>query len=161
MKHISEFNNKKVIKLVIFDFDGVFTDNKVIVDQDGNESVICSRYDGYGIEKLKNHSILQYVISSEVMPIANARCKKLGINCINNVKSKVKESERLINKFNLNYENVCFLGNDINDIDLLDIVGFPVRTPDSHPDLNNKGYFSTMLSGGNGCVRELSDFLTS
>tara|TARA_B100001093_G_C26715926_1_gene965642 strand:+ start:572 stop:1057 length:486 start_codon:yes stop_codon:yes gene_type:complete len=161
VNYISEFKNKKLIKLVIFDFDGVFTDNKVIVDQNGNESVICSRYDGYGIEKLRNHSIYQYVISSEVKPIANERCKKLGIDCINNVKSKVIEAEKIIQQLSIKFENVCFIGNDINDIDLLDIVGFPVKTYDSHPKLNDRGYFSTKVKGGYGCVRELSDFLTS
>ena len=161
MKHLSEFNNKEIIKLVLYDFDGVFTDNNVIVDEKGHESVFCSRYDGYGIEKLREKSISQFVITSEIKPIANRRCEKLGITCINNVKSKLIESEKIIKNLNLKYENVCFIGNDINDIDLLDKVGFPIKTIDSHPELNNRGYFSTKIFGGKGCVRELADFLTS
>ena len=162
MKHISEFKNRKSIKLVIFDFDGVFTDNRVLVDELGNESVICSRYDGYGIKNLNQNSIYNYVLTSETKPIANRRCEKLGIKCINNVKSKVEETKKILKKLDLKFKNVCFLGNDINDIELLDLVGFPVKTYDSHPILQKKrSYFTTKLIGGHGCVRELSDYLTS
>ena len=161
MKYISEFKNKKSIKLVIFDFDGVFTDNRVLVNELGIESVICSRYDGYGIKNLDKNSIHCYVLTSEAKAIANKRCEKLGIKCLNNVNSKVDETKKILKELNLKFENVCFLGNDINDIELLDLVGFPVRTIDSHPYLENKGYFSTKVIGGHGCVRELSDYLTS
>ena len=161
MKYISEFKNKKSIKLVIFDFDGVFTDNRVLVNEYGIESVICSRYDGFGIKNLHENSIHSYVLTSEAKEIANKRCKKLGIKCLNDVKSKVEETRKILKELNLKFENVCFLGNDINDIELLDLVGFPVRTIDSHPHLKNRGYFSTKVIGGHGCVRELSDYLTS
>ena len=161
MKHLSEFKDKNLIKLVLLDFDGVFTDNKVVVDEYGNESVFCSRYDGYGLKFLKDKLIPIFVITSETKSIAKLRCKKLGVECIDGVISKVEESKKILKGLDLKYENVCFLGNDINDIELLDIVGFPVKTFDSHPLLNNRGYFSTKLKGGQGCVRELSDFLTS
>ena len=160
MKYISEFKDKKSIKIVIFDFDGVFTDNKVLVNELGMESVICSRYDGYGIDNLNKHFIHNFVLTSETKKIANKRCKKLGIKCLNNVKSKVEETKNILKELNLKFKNVCFLGNDVNDIELLDLVGFPVRTFDSHPLLENRGYFSTKKIGGHGCVRELSDYLT-
>ena len=78
-----------------------------------------------------------------------------------NQKLKIAIQMDPLEKLDLKFKNVCFLGNDINDIELLDLVGLPVRTFDSHPILKkNNSYFTTKEIGGHGCVRELSDYLT-
>ncbi len=72
------------IRLVAFDFDGVFTDNMVYVLEDGTEAVRCFRSDGLGLQKLKNLGIETVIISTEANPVVTARARKLKIRCIQN-----------------------------------------------------------------------------
>ena len=73
------------IKMIILDFDGVMTDNRVIVMQDGNEAVTCSRSDGMGIQQILTEGVVALVLSTEANPVVQARCNKLGIPCIQNL----------------------------------------------------------------------------
>ena len=70
------------VTLVVFDFDGVFTDNRVLVDQDGKEAVFCSRADGLGLQALRRLGVGSLVLSTEINPVVSARAAKLGIECV-------------------------------------------------------------------------------
>ena len=159
MLSIHEFNSASFIKAVFLDFDGVFTDNSVSVDENGMEYVRCSRYDGFGISSLQKSNIFVHVISTETRPLALKRCQKLKIPCSYGINNKLNHALDICSKIGFSLSQICFFGNDINDLELLDKVKFPVITPDSHPSVRKSNFYVTSLTGGNGCVRELSDFL--
>ena len=147
------------IKLVLFDLDGVFTDNFVNVDENGVEQVRCNRSDGLGLKKLKDINILSYIISTETNNVVQARAKKLGIPCINAVQDKGAAVISLTKELDIDLKNVMFLGNDINDIPALKIVGFPVGVADSYSDIEEYILLKTKNPGGHGAVREICDII--
>lgn len=147
--------------MLVCDFDGVMTDNRVIVDENGKESVICHRGDGLGIELLKKNGIEVIVISKEKNKVVKARCDKLGIQCIHGIDDKLLIFKKEIAKKNLKKENICFVGNDINDIECIKYVGLGVAVNDSHPLVKKAADFITEKKGGHGAVREIADLILS
>ena len=145
------------IKAIFFDFDGVFTDNNVYITEQGFEIARSSRYDGYGLSYLRSKSILVTVISSEVVPIASLRCKKLGINCFQPVQDKLAFATKYLSENDLSLDQLCFMGNDINDLSLLNACALPVIPSDAHRSLLDHHFYVTKASGGCGCIRELAD----
>jgi len=153
-------NNKFAdVKLALFDFDGVLTDNFVYVTEDGNEIVRCYRSDGIGISRIQKIGIKCFVISSEKNPVVEKRCKKLKVPLKQNVLDKEIAVLDICKKYNIDLKNTLFLGNDINDIPALRIVGFPVAVADSFPEIKNYVLYKTQAKGGKGAVREVCDLI--
>jgi 3-deoxy-D-manno-octulosonate 8-phosphate phosphatase (KDO 8-P phosphatase) len=142
------------INLIAYDFDGVMTDNKVYVDQNGNEMVQVNRADGLGISEIKKLGIEQIIISTEKNPVVSARAKKLKIKCFQNIDDK---REFLIdycnNKFDLN--KVIFVGNDTNDEEVMGIVGVSLCPSDAVNRIKKKSDYIFTSKGGEGVAREL------
>lgn len=147
-------------KLLVFDFDGVFTDNRVYVSEDGGESVACWRSDGLGLSKVRKLGIPIWVISTEKNPVVNARCKKLQINCIQKCDDKLAALKTLTKKYECSLEETLFTGNDINDQHCLKSVGLSFVVADAHPDVVAFSRYITLNSGGRGAVREICDLVT-
>lgn len=145
------------IKVVAFDFDGVFTDNRVLVTEGGKEAVFCWRGDGLGLTMIKSKGLCPLVISSEINPIVTLRCKKLGILCIQGCKDKLEVLRQQTKKLDISLKNVSFVGNDINDMDCLKEVGLPICVSNSHPKVLPLGKYITKAKGGFGAVREICD----
>jgi 3-deoxy-D-manno-octulosonate 8-phosphate phosphatase (KDO 8-P phosphatase) len=148
-----------LVRLLVFDFDGVFTDNRVYVSQDGVESVACWRSDGLGIAKVKQLGIPIWVVSTEANPVVRARCEKLRIDCVQNCDEKLSVVRELAQKQNVSVEETVYVGNDINDYDCLEEVGLPVVVMDAHPDVVGLARYITMNGGGRGAVREICDLI--
>jgi YrbI family 3-deoxy-D-manno-octulosonate 8-phosphate phosphatase len=149
--------NFSAIKGIVFDFDGVFTDNMVIVSQDGTESVICSRSDGLGLSKLRVLGIPCTVISTETNPVVSRRCEKMRIPARQGIDDKAGAVVEWAASQGLGLESVAYLGNDINDLAALSIVGFPCAVADAYPEVVDIVRFVTERPGGKGAVRELCD----
>ena len=147
------------IRLVAFDFDGVFTDDMVYVLQDGTESVRCFRGDGIGLQKLARLGIETVIISTEANPVVSARAAKLKIRCIQDVGDKRAELERFARKSGIAISEVAFVGNDINDLAVLRCVGLPIVVKNAHPDVIEYALYQTRCSGGHGAVREVCDLV--
>ena len=145
------------IRLVAFDFDGVFTDNMVYVLQDGSEAVRCSRSDGIGLQKLKRLGIETVIISTESNPVVSARAQKLKIQCFQNCEDKRKTLKKLVGESSISLDEVAFVGNDVNDQPCLDQVGLPIVVKDAHPDVVVIARYQTRNPGGYGAVREVCD----
>lgn len=145
------------LALVVFDFDGVFTDNTVYVSQDGSEMVRCWRGDGMGLDRLRRHGVEVAVISTEANPVVAARCAKLGLRCVQGVPDKLVEMEVLWNEFGVGPDRTAFLGNDVNDAVVLREVAVPSVVADAHPDVVPLAVLQTFAAGGRGAVRELCD----
>lgn len=147
------------IKLLVVDFDGVMTDNRVLVSEDGTESVFCNRSDGLGIEMLKKKGIEVLVISKEKNKVVQARCKKLKIKCLQGIDDKDSLFLKEIKRRKLKLENVCFIGNDINDLDCIKSAGIGVAVADSYKLALEIADYVTKKKGGEGVVREVVDLI--
>jgi len=149
----------KKIQAVVFDFDGVFTDNRVIVSEDGKESVICSRADGYGLQVLRELGIKAVVLSSEVNPVCLLRAQKLHIECYNAIENKKNSLMEWISINDISLEQVAFVGNDCNDIECLKSVGCAVVPSDAWPEAIKESKIVLEKRGGYGAVREFCEML--
>jgi YrbI family 3-deoxy-D-manno-octulosonate 8-phosphate phosphatase len=145
------------IRLVVFDFDGVFTDNMVYVLQDGSEAVRCFRSDGIGLQKLKNLGIETAIISTEANPVVSARAHKLNIRCIQNCHDKRTVLQEMTHEKKITLDQVAFVGNDINDLSCLECVALPIVVQDAHRDVLAVARYQTKSPGGHGAVREICD----
>ena len=152
----NDFSN---IKLALFDFDGVFTDNNVYITENGEEIVRCNRSDGIGISRIKKIGVKCYVISSEKNIVVEKRCKKLNIKFKQNVLDKKLAVLDICRKHNIEPENTLFLGNDINDIPAFKTVGYPVAVADAFLEIEEFVKFKTKAKGGHGAVREVCDII--
>ena len=145
------------IRLIAFDFDGVFTDNMVYVLEDGTEAVRCFRSDGLGLQKLKKLGIETVIISTEANPVVSARARKLKIRCIQNCQDKRAVLEDIAREQGISLAEVSFVGNDINDLSCLKCVALPIVVQDAHPDVVPVARYQTKTQGGCGAVREICD----
>lgn len=147
------------IRMMAFDFDGVFTDNRVIVSQDGSEAVLCNRSDGIGLQAVRSRGVATLVISAEVNPVVGQRCRKLNLTCFQGCDDKVKVLKEQATELGATLDEVSFMGNDVNDIECLKAVGLPVCVSDAHADVMEYALYTTTLPGGAGAVRELCDLI--
>lgn len=148
------------VSALVLDFDGVFTDNRVLVYQDGREAVICHRGDGWGLAQLKSFGIPLLVISTEENPVVQARCDKLGILCLQGIRDKLSALVTWVEEKNLKLDHVVYLGNDVNDLACLEAVGCGVVVHDAHPDVRSVARIVLDTKGGQGAIRELADLIT-
>ena len=147
------------IKLIVYDFDGVMTDNKVYVDQDGKETVQVNRGDGLGISEIKKLGIEQIIISTEKNPIVSTRAKKLGIYCLQGIEIKKEALIDYCYKNDYKLQNVAYVGNDINDKEVMEVVGITFCPNDAHDSIKNISNHTLKTKGGNGVIRDLLDYL--
>ncbi len=145
------------IRVIAFDFDGVFTDNSVYVFEDGSEAVRCFRGDGIGLGKLSRMGIRAVIISRETNAVVSARSRKLGIRCMQGCEDKRATLQAVVQEMGLSMEDVAFVGNDINDLPCLTSVGLPIVVADAHPDVIAHARYQTRAVGGHGAVREICD----
>ena len=145
------------IRFIAFDFDGVFTDNMVYTFEDGSEAVMSSRFEGEGLQILRDLGIGMTVISAETNRVVAARCKKLKIPCIHGCDDKIAVLRDIVRREGLKMENVAYVGNDIRDIPCLKHAGLPIVVHDAHPAVIPYAKYQTIRSGGNGAVREICD----
>jgi YrbI family 3-deoxy-D-manno-octulosonate 8-phosphate phosphatase len=147
------------IKLVVLDFDGVLTDNRVWVDAGGREMVAAHRGDGWGIARLKEHGIEVVVLSTETNPVVSARCQKLGIEAFQSVDEKGSAVEKIMEIHEVEPGETVFLGNDVNDLPCFEKVGWAAVVGDAHPSVKRHADYVLSEKGGQGAVRELCDLI--
>lgn len=149
----------KQIHIVIFDFDGVFTDNMVYVFEDGREAVRCNRSDGIGLRAIESIGLVPLILSSETNPVIRARAEKLRVRCIAGVENKLTALTELANELQFDFSQIAFVGNDVNDTECLRVVGLPIVVQDAHPAVIPLARYQTHTRGGYGAVREVCDLL--
>ncbi len=149
------------IKAVIFDFDGVFTDNRVIVSTTGEEFVICDRGDGMGTNLLAAAGIKMLILSKEKNAVVTSRGKKLNIEVIQGCDDKLPELIQWLQKNNVDAQQAAYIGNDINDLECLKHVGVAVIPADAHYSVIDTATWILQHNGGRGAIREFADVLLS
>ena len=147
------------VQLVVFDFDGVMTDNTVWVNVHGGETVRCDRGDGWGIARLRDAGVPMVVLSTEEHAVVAARCAKLKLPCVQGSGDKAASLAALLAERGIEPADVIYVGNDVNDLSCLRMVGMPVAVGDAHPEVMAASKLVLTTKGGRGAVREFCDLL--
>lgn len=147
------------VRLVVFDFDGVMTNNQVLVLQDGSEGVLCNRSDGLGVGMLKKAGLDVCVLSMEENPVVKRRCEKLKIPCIQGQAHKLPVFQKLLADRAVARAQSVYVGNDVNDLDCLEHAGLGIAVADAHESVLARVRLVTRQSGGLGAVREVCDMI--
>ncbi len=147
------------IVFVVFDFDGVFTNNMVYVNQQGIESVRCCRSDGLGLRRLDEVGVSCMILSTETNPVVISRAEKLKVACRQGLEDKLTVLNEERERRGLSWEQVAYVGNDINDADCLRAVGLPVIVADALDEVKPLAKMVLTRKGGEGAVREFCDMI--
>ena len=163
MNHAKAFPPLSAIHTVAFDFDGVFTDNKVWVDQDGRESVRCDRGDGLAFDLVRAFqrrgklNAEFFILSKELNPVVLERARKLELTCYHGIRDKLTFIREHLATRNPSSPDllggVVYLGNDLNDLPLMRHVGYAVAPADAHPRVQEIAHLVLEQRGGEGFVR--------
>ena len=149
------------IKLFALDFDGVFTDNRVFIDENGREAVVCDRSDSLGLNMLKEKrpDISVVVISKETNNVVRARCDKLRIACRIGIDDKLTTLKEIVKEANLDPVKVAYMGNDLNDLECIIYAGIGIAVADSDPRIVSAANVITRKPGGRGAIREFIEII--
>jgi YrbI family 3-deoxy-D-manno-octulosonate 8-phosphate phosphatase len=147
------------VDVVVTDFDGVHTDDSAIVNEDGYEAVRVSRADGLGVERLRKAGIPILILSKETNKVVRARASKLRVDVLHGIDGKVEAIRDWLRQQGVGPERAAYLGNDINDLGPMELVGWPIAVADAHPAVRRAARLVLSHSGGHGAVRELCDLV--
>jgi N-acylneuraminate cytidylyltransferase len=149
------------VQLLVLDFDGVLTDNRVWVDQDGHESVAANRSDSLWLNILREKGVEVFVISMETNPVVAVRCRKMNIPYIQGEDDKETALKKLLLERGVDPAHAVYCGNDVNDLPCFPLVGWAVVVADSVPEVVRQADYVLTRPGGHGAVRELCELILS
>lgn len=148
-----------IIRYFFYDFDGVMTDNMVYVDEKGKEFVRVNRGDGLAVAEIQKLGIGQVIVSTERNPVVSERAKKLGIPCLQGISDKKTALADYCEVENLSISSVAFVGNDINDSEVMQIASLSICPSDAHSSIQETSDFVLKTKGGCGVIREILDLI--
>lgn len=151
----------KKIGAVVFDFDGVFTDNRILTDETGKEAVLCNRSDSWGLSEFRKFDIPVIILSTETNPVVQMRAKKLQLSALSGAANKGEVLKQWMREKQVSPDEVVYVGNDTNDLPCFDLVSCPIAPADAHPKVRSKAKIILTARGGEGCVREVLDLISS
>jgi len=158
----SGLDNLEKTRLIAFDIDGVFTDGRFYLSDDGVESKAFHTQDGYGVRRLLDAGIAVGVISGRSSVAVQKRMAELGVpHVILACKDKVAAMNELASSLSLSLDECAYVGDDLPDLPLLEHVGFSVAVANAVPELQDYCDYVTTKSGGFGAVREICDLLVA
>lgn len=147
------------IAAIVLDFDGTLTDDRAWITADGREQVAVHRGDGMGIAALRAAGIPILILSSEVNDVVEARATKLKVDCIHGVTDKSESLRDWCREVGAELERVVFVGNDLNDLPCMQLVGWPVAVASAHLSVKGLARYTTTAPGGFGAVREVASWI--
>ena len=147
------------VRVLFYDFDGVMTDNRVLVDQNGIESVFVNRSDGLAVSRLKKRGYTQVIVSTEANPVVEKRAEKLKIPVIHGVEDKGEIIRRYLAENRIDKDETLFIGNDLNDLPAFEAAGLRACPADAYDAVKQAADFVFRAKGGAGVIRELMDLL--
>lgn len=143
------------LDLIVFDFDGVLTDNRVVVFEDGREAVVCNRADGLAFDFLRRVGMPVYLLSTETNPVVEARAAKLKVKALVGLTDKAEAVAAICRDEGYAVDRLMFVGNDVNDLAAMRAVGYPVAVADAHQAVRCAAWRVLDTPGGAGTVREI------
>ncbi len=148
------------IKLLAMDVDGVLTNGGMYYSEDGDELKKFNTRDGKGVELLRNAGIKTAFITSEKTQIVERRAAKLRIDELyQGIEDKLVALQQIMSKYGLTYDEVAYIGDDINDLNILQKVGLAITVADGLPDNRSVAHYITKARGGEGAVREVATLI--
>lgn len=148
------------IKLLICDVDGVFSDGCIYLSNSGEELKAFHTRDGYGVRSLLTSGFHLAVITGRQSKIVENRMTALGVTHIyQGVDNKFAPYEELLALYGVTPDEVAYIGDDMVDLPVMNVVGLAVSVADGHPYVRQHAHFVTTLNGGHGALRELADLL--
>lgn len=150
----------KKIKLLILDVDGILTNGQIILDEKGKETKIFDVHDGFGIVLFQRAGYKTAILSARSAEAVTQRARDLKIDKIcQDASPKIDVYNKLLREFNLADAQVCFMGDDLPDIEVLKKVGFSVTVPNAVSEVKKCADYITKQKGGQGAVREVVDLI--
>ncbi|MBO0981621.1 acylneuraminate cytidylyltransferase [Microbacterium sp. SD291] len=143
------------VAAVVTDFDGVHTDDTAIIDADGRERVRVSREDGMGVSLLRRAGVPMLILSTEMNGVVRARAEKLRVPVLHGIDDKETALRAWASGNGIELDSIAYLGNDVNDLPAMRIVGWPVAVANAHPLVIEAARVVLRREGGRGAVREL------
>lgn len=147
------------VQLIVYDFDGVMTDNRAFLFADGSEAVKIHRGDGLAVSRIRKRGIAQLILSSEKNEIVVVRGKKLQIPVLFGIDDKFSSLKKYCLEKNLDMSKVAFVGNDLNDLECMQNARWAIAPSDAYPQVKSIAHYVTNAVGGAGVIRELADSL--
>jgi 3-deoxy-D-manno-octulosonate 8-phosphate phosphatase (KDO 8-P phosphatase) len=148
------------IKLLLMDCDGVLTDGRLYFTENGEEMKVFNVKDGQGIVNWHENGFISGIISGRKSKMVKRRANELGIQFVRQgSKDKIRDFKEILAKSNLKAEETAYIGDDIPDIKLMNIVGLSVAVADSHEQVFDFAHIKTNKNGGSGAVRETADLI--
>jgi YrbI family 3-deoxy-D-manno-octulosonate 8-phosphate phosphatase len=150
------------IKLVITDVDGVLTDGGMYYSKNGEILKKFNTRDGMGVELLRNNKIPVVIITREKSQIVLSRAKKLMIkDAFIGIKNKESFLPKICKKYKIKENNIAYIGDDINDLNIMQQVGFSASPKDGVTIIKKKSNYVCKVRGGEGVLREIADMIIS
>ncbi len=150
----------KKVKLLVLDVDGILSDGKIIVSDQGHEIKHFNVYDGFGIVLFQRQGFKVAIISARESEAVKARAKDLKISRVYlNARNKLKVYQRLVKSLKLSDEEVCFMGDDLPDLSVFQTVGLAVTVPNAREEIRTIAHHVTKTAGGQGAVREVVEMI--
>ncbi|WP_046506727.1 acylneuraminate cytidylyltransferase [Streptomyces odonnellii] len=147
------------VDAVVLDFDGTQTDDKVMIDSDGRETVTVHRGDGLGIAALRRSGLELLILSTEQNPVVAARARKLQVPVLHGIDRKDLALKQWCDEHGIAPERVLYVGNDVNDLPCFGLVGWPVAVASAHDAVRACARAVTTTPGGEGAIREIAAWL--
>ena len=156
-----KLKKQELPKIIFTDFDGCLTDDRVWLNQDGEEFVAANRKDGLAINRLKALGVRVVITSTETNKVVTARATKLGIEALQGLTDKVEAIENYISKNNLTWNDSWYIGNDVNDLGAIRKASFSICPSDAVKVVKNAVNLKLKTKGGYGVLSELVTLIES
>jgi N-acylneuraminate cytidylyltransferase len=152
----SKIKKSKLPKIIITDFDGCLTDDRVWLNQDGEEFVAANRKDGLAVKRLKNLGIQVVIASTETNKVVLARGNKMGVEVLQGLVDKAEAIEQYLKQKNLSWNDVWYIGNDINDLGAIGRASISLCPADSVKKVRKTVDIVLKTNGGRGIISEIA-----
>ena len=148
-------------KILFTDFDGCLTDDRLWLNQDGEEFVAANRKDGLAVKRLKNLGIQVVITSTETNKVVLARGNKMGVEVLQGLADKAESIEQYLKQKNLSWNDVWYIGNDVNDLGAIRRAKFSICPSDAVKAVKKEVDLKLKTKGGYGVLSELATLLES
>ncbi|MDD5512915.1 MAG: HAD-IIIA family hydrolase [Candidatus Omnitrophica bacterium] len=156
----SVLSKVKKIRLLLLDVDGVLTDGRIIYDSRGRDSKFFDVHDGLGVYLLYKAGIKTILVTAKASRAILPRARDMRIEEVYaDVSPKSLVLEKILKKYRLKADELCFVGDDLVDLPLLKRVGFPVAVFNACPEVKRAAHYITIRQGGRGAVREVAELI--
>jgi len=150
----------KKIKLLLLDVDGVLTDGRIIYDSSGRDTKFFDVHDGLGVYALKRAGIKTILITAKGSRAIKPRARDMQVEAVfENVSPKTAALDKILRKYKVNPEELCFVGDDLVDLCLMKRVGLPIAVFNAAPEIKQAASYVTLRLGGRGAVREVAELI--